>query len=256
MINKIASNNFKASSFSTYDFSTLYTTLPHNLIKDKLISLIEQTFAREKCSYLAIDHRQAFFTNEILDKYKNWTCLDMCSALIFLIDNLFVQFNNKLFKQTVGIPMGSNCAPLIADLFLYCYERDFMLRLGKENNLNLIQCFNKTSRYIDDILNMNNPFFNNHIQDIYPKELILTKSSSSDTDVVFLDLHLTIKDNCVKTSLYDKRDDFNFDIVNFPFLDGNIPKGPSYGIYISQLVRYVRACSCIEDFNQRNIILT
>ena len=78
----------------------------------------------------------------------------------------------------------------------------------------------------------------------------------SNTDAAYLDLHLTIYNNMIKTSLYDKRDDYNFEIVNFPFLDGNIPKGPSYGIYISQLVRYAIACSCVKDFNDRNRILT
>ena len=143
----------------------------------------------------------------------------------------------------VGIPMGTNCAPLIADLFLFCYERDFMLNLSKSNQIDLIQKFNRTSRYIDDILNLDNPCFEKYIDKIYPKELILNKTNVSSTDVSFLDLHLTLNNNVLKTSLYDKRDDFNFDIVNFPYLDGNIPKGPSYGTYISQLVRFARICS-------------
>ena len=143
----------------------------------------------------------------------------------------------------VGIPMGTNCAPLIADLFLFCYERDFMLNLSKSNQIDLIQKFNRTSRYIDDILNLDNPCFEKYIDKIYPKELILNKSNVFSTDVSFLDLHLTLNKNVLKTSLYDKRDDFNFDIVNFPYLDGNIPKGPSYGTYISQLVRFARICS-------------
>ena len=115
--------------------------------------------------------------------------------------------------------MGTNCAPLIADLFLFCYERDFMLYLSKTKQIDLIQNFNRTSRYIDDILNLDNPYFANYINNIYPKELTLIKSNVSSTDSSFLDLHLTIKNNVLTTSLYDKRDDFNFDIVNFPYLD-------------------------------------
>ena len=90
----------------------------------------------------------------------------------------------------VGIPMGTNCAPLIADLFLFCYERDFMLNLSKSNHIDLVQKFNRTSRYIDDILNMDNPYFEQYIHTIYRKELILNKSNVSSTDVSFLDLHL------------------------------------------------------------------
>jgi hypothetical protein len=256
VIDKIENKKYKVSQVSTYDFSTLYTTLPHALIKSKLVSLIEKTFAREKCSYLALNTKTAFFTNQMLDNYIIWTGLDFCAALTFLLDNLFVEFNGKIFKQIIGVPMGTNCAPLIADLFLYCYESEFMLELSKTKQVDLIQCFNLTSRYIDDILNLDNPFFAQYIHKIYPNELVLNLSCLSNTDAAYLDLHLTINNNMIKTSLYDKRDDFNFEIVNFPFLDGNIPKGPSYGIYISQLVRYARACSCIKDFNDRNLILT
>ena len=117
VIDKIKIRKYKVSQVSTYDFSTLYTTLPHILIKSKLISLIEKTFAREKCSYLALISKISFFTNQILDKYIIWTCLDFCEALTFLLDNLFVEFNGKIFKQIIGVPMGTNCAPLIADLF-------------------------------------------------------------------------------------------------------------------------------------------
>ena len=173
VVNKIKSFNYNSSHLSTYDFSTLYTTLPHKLIKDKLTSLIEITFAREKCTYIALNAKTAFFTNQILDNYTTWTCSDFCSALNFLLDNLFIKFNGKLFKQMVGIPMGTNCAPLIADIFLFCYERDFMLNLSKSNQIDLIQKFNRTSRYIDDILNMDNPYFEQYIHTIYPKVLIL-----------------------------------------------------------------------------------
>ena len=72
----------------------------------------------------------------------------------------------------------------------------------------------------------------------------------------FLDLHLSISDGFVKTKLYDKRDDFDFDIVNFPFLDGDVPRSASYGVYISQLIRFARVSSHVDDFNSRNKVLT
>ena len=71
-----------------------------------------------------------------------------------------------------------------------------------------------------------------------------------------LDLHLSITNNSVSTKIYDKRDDFAFDIVNFPHLDGDVPRATSYGIYISQLIRFARGCSCVKDFNERNLTLT
>ena len=107
--------------------STLYTALPHNLIKDKLIDLVERTFQREGSPYLACNDRNAFFTSEKPKKYNAWSCQNVCDALTFLLDNIFIRFGTKLYRQVVGIPMGTNCAPLVADLFLFCYERDFMM---------------------------------------------------------------------------------------------------------------------------------
>ena len=73
----------------------------------------------------------------------------------------------------------------------------------------------------------------------------------SDTETLFLDLHLSISDGFVKTTIYDKRDDFDFDIVNIPFLDGDDPRSTSDGVYISQLVRFARMSSHVDDFNTR-----
>ena len=78
---------------------------------------------------------------------------------------------------------------------------------------------------------------------------------TSDTEVAFLDLHLSISNDIVSTKIYDKRDDFDFEIVNFPFLDGDVPRSISYGVYISQLIRFARASSHVPYFNTRNKLL-
>ena len=91
---------------------------------------------------------------------------------------------------------------------------------------------------------------------IYPAELQLNKANASDTEAAFLDLNLSIHNDIVSTKIYDKRDGFNFDIVNFPFLDGHVPQRSSYGVYISQLFRFARASSHVTDFNNRNKFLT
>ena len=145
--------------------------------------------------------------------------------------------------------MGTNCAPLVADLFLFCYERDFMLSLSEDNQYDVIEAFNSTSRYVDDLLNIDNNFFDSMLNRIYPSELQLSKANVSDAEASFLDLHLSISDGFVKTKIYDKRDDF-------PFLDGNVPRSASYGVYISQLIRFARVSSHVDDFNTRNKVLT
>ena len=152
--------------------------------------------------------------------------------------------------------MGTNCAPLVADLFLYCYERDFMLSLSPSTQSDVIDAFNNTSRYLDDILNIDNPFFAHLVHSIYPRELTLNKANSTDTVVSFLDLHLSVVNDNIIIKIYDKRDDFNFNIVNYPQLDGDVPRTTSYGVYISQLIRFGRACSDVTEFNIRNKHIT
>ena len=106
--------------------------------------------------------------------------------------------------------MGTNCAPLVADLFLYCYENDFMDSPNHDNQADVIEAFNSTSRYLDDLLNIDNPYFEGVVNQIYPPELQLNKANISD-------LHLSVANGFVSSKIYDKRDGFDFDIVNFPF---------------------------------------
>ena len=130
------------------------------------------------------------------------------------------------------------------------------MSLSGDKQADVIDAFNTTSRYLDDILNINNVYFDNMVSQIYPSELQLNKANTSDTEAAFLDLHLSISDDIVSTKIYDKRDDFDFEIVNFPFLDGDVPRSASYGVYISQLIRFARASSYVADFNNRNKLLT
>ena len=98
-----------------------------------------------------------------------------------------------------------------------------MLSLSEDTQSDVMEAFNSTSRYLDDLLNIDNNFFDSMVNRIYPGELQLYKANLSDTEASFLDLHLSISDGFVKTKIYDKRDDFDFDIVNFLFLDGDVP---------------------------------
>ena len=116
----------QASTISTCDFSTLYTTLPHNLIKNQIVDLIENTFRHEEVLYLACNEEHAFFASEERKKYDLWSCQKVTDAVIYLLDNIYIIFGSKLYRQNVGIPMGTNCAFLVVDLFLFCYKRDFI----------------------------------------------------------------------------------------------------------------------------------
>ena len=132
-----------------------------------------------------------------------------------------------VYQEILGIPIGTNCAPLIADMFLFCYERDFMSNLHKSKRYDLIDMFNDTSRYLGDIFTIDNREFEKHFPDIYPTELQLNKANTSDKET-FLDLNIKVMGSDVHTSVYDKRDDFGFPIVNFPWLSGDVHRLQSY----------------------------
>jgi len=106
-------------------------------------------------------------------------------------------------------------------------------------------------------LSLNNSRFGDFVDRIYPIELEIKDTTDTDTSASYINLHLEIDSvGRLRTKRYDKRDDFNFPIVNFPFLCSNIPAIPAYGVYISQLIRYSRACDSYQDFLDRGLPLT
>ena len=241
------------TSIKSFDFSTLYTTIPHQKLKERLTSIIRNAFifknGNRRYKYLVLGHEETYFVKEHSDSKNKYSEDDIIKMLEFLVDNIFVVFAGKVFQQTVGIPMGTNCAPLLADIFLYSYEADFIQSLLSTGKKHLASRFNLTYRYIDDVLSINNPEFENYLGQMYPAELEIKDTTESTTSASYLDLLLSIgRDGQLHTSIYDKRDDFNFHITNFPFLSSNIPSSPAYGVFISQLIRYSRACSSYECF--------
>ena len=113
-----------------------------------------------------------------------------------------------------------------------------MTSLSDDKQADIIDTFNTTSRYLDDISNINNVYFDNMVNKIYPSEHQLNKANTSDTEDAFLDLHLSISNDIVSSKIYDIRHDFDFEIVDFPFLDGDVPRSTSYGVYIAQLIHF------------------
>ena len=145
---------------------------------------------------------------------------------------------------------------IAAPLIILGFERDFMDSLSHDSQVDVIETFNSTSRYLDDLLNIDTPYFEGMVNQIYPPGLQLNKANTTDTEAPFLHLHLSIADGFISSKIYDKRDDFDVDIVNFAFLDGDVPRRASYGVYISQVIRFARVCNHVANFNARNICLT
>ena len=145
--------------------------------------------------------------------------------------------------------MGTNCTPLLADIFLYSYEAEFIQSLLSIWKKKIASQLNFTYRYIDNAFTINNADFENYLGQMYPAELEIKDTTESNTSASYLDLLLSIEsDDQLRTSLYDKRDDFNCHITNFPFLSSNFPSPQAYGVFISQLIRYARACSSYDCF--------
>ena len=230
---------------STYDFSTLYTRLPHTLIKERLLNMIEHAYKKLYKRMYALscycNDKIAFFTSADHRGYKFLSCQIVCVAISYLLGNTNIRFGNKLYRQIFGDSMGTDCAPLVADLRLFYYERDFMTSLSNDNQADIIESFNSTSRYLDNLFDIENPYFEGMINQIYPPKLQLNKAYTSETETPFLDFHLSISNGFVSSKIYDKHD-------KFTFLDDDIPCQPIYGVYISQLKRFAKVFSHVEDF--------
>ena len=234
----------KPMQYIYIDFSTLYTTIPHDKLKSRLCNIIRQAFrfknGKKRYEYIVVGYNSTYFVKDHSNAKHKYTENDIVRMIDFLIDNIFVECGGEIFQQVIGIPMGTNCAPLLADLFLYSYEAEFIQTLIKSGKRQLAKSFNFTFRYIDDVLSLNNSKFSDYINDIYPEELEIKETTDNSTSSSFLDLLLEFdNDNRLRVKIYEN--DFDFNIVNYPFLCGNIPHSPSYGDYISQLIRYARA---------------
>lgn len=244
-----------AKNVYTYDFSTLYTNIPHDDLKERMRWLIGKSFYNDSKQFMYISNRDATW-------YKRRGTLkvskdDLLTHIDYLIDNVYITVGEHIFRQTVGIPMGTDCAPFLANLYLYALEFNYLNDLMK-HDIHTARKLSKSHRYIDDLLIFNSDgIMNEHKTKIYPKELILNNENEHEKHCTFLDINITVNRNkTITTNVYDKRDDFNFTINNFPNVSGNIHAARSHGIIISQLIRYSKICMNLDDFIERTNTMT
>ena len=240
-INKLNKRN-KACRVSTFDFSTLYTKIPHNKLLHVLNNLIDFCFNGGGKSFIAVDRYSAKWVDEFDKKKFMFTKASLKKSVKYILNNCFFSFGNKIFQQVIGIPMGSDPAPFMANLFLFFYENKWVLKT-KKSNLKHARMFGNTFRFIDDLIAINDGgLFENNYMDIYPEELELKKENKEDRDATFLDLNIHINDkNNFNISLFDKRDEFPFSIVRMPFLESNIPSKMFYSSLGAEVLRIGRA---------------
>jgi hypothetical protein len=259
LLDNLKSRSFsQVSSIKTFDFSTLHTTLPHDKLKTRLKETIHKAFSHRNdgSKFVVLGYNSTYFSNKI---QKGKTCYpeeQVISMLEYFIDNIFVSFGGALFQQVVGKPMGTNCVSRLADLFLYSYESEFLQNLLKDKKIHEARAFNFTYRYIDDVLSINNPRFAEFLPLIYPPELEIKETTDTASSASFLDLYLEFYNSGqLSNKIDDKRDDFNFKIINVLNMCINISPSPAYGVYISQLIHYARASSKYSDFLKRHLYL-
>ena len=242
-------NNYD-KNIITYDFETLYTKIPHNKLKRNIKTFISTLFEYKKRKYINISSKSAQFSDKV-SKHGSFTELEIIHQIDFTIDNCFISYNHLVFKQTIGIPMGTNCASHLANIFLHIYEKTFICKLMEEGNIEYISKLGTIFRYQDDLINFGNSNIANDIlNNIYPKDMIIKNTNLSSNNVTYLDLAITMKDDQYHYKSYDKRKDFNFSIINFPNLQGNIPNNPAYGVFTSQIILYCATNMHIEDFKK------
>ena len=248
----------RVKSISTFDFSTLYTKLPHKNLVEVLNSLIEFVFNGGRKTpdgnrkFISIKGNSCFFSRT--KQETSFTKEQVKMMVDHLVTQAFFTFGNLVFLQTIGIPMGIDPAPFWANLYLYHYESRFITHLSKTDRYRGFK-FRNCFRFIDDACSINDSDeFSNSYGDIYPKDLQL-KCEHKGTQATFLELDITIKDGVFSYKLYDKRDAFPFHIVRMPDISGNIPNHVFYGSVYSELLRIARATLSYEDFLNKAKIL-
>ena len=246
----------------------MYTTIPHDSLLNAIRSCTEEAFEWEANDReIESKNLRLSWTKQDGEVSVNWirsgrstaNCKDSMSFSLeeliagvqFLVDNTYIVNGASIRRQVIGIPMGTNCAPSLANLFLYYYESRFIDRLSVENS-EKAALFHLTFRYIDDTLSIDNPEWMSVVKqgDLYPPELKLNDTTPTEEGeaVHFLGMDILGGDSRFALSVYDKREAFSFPVRRYPHMASLIPQSIPYGVFLGQLHRGYRICSAASDF--------
>ena len=217
---------------------------------------MEFAFRGGQWNYIRVYKDKAYWCRSSTNRPNVYTQECILELLNFIIDNIYAKVGDFVFRQAIGIPMGTDCAPFLANLYLYALEFEFMAKLQSEKRYSTLRKFRSCRRYIDDLFTVNNEdFFSRYAGEICPKSLVLNRENKENHVCSFLDLCIRIDDGHISTKIYDKRDDFPFTVRNFPHLSGEVPFRQSHGTFVSQIIRYTTACDKFEDVLTRSNLL-
>jgi hypothetical protein len=237
-----------AKSISTYDFSSLYTNIPHDKLLMVLNAIVDFAFNGGTREYISVTKSGANYVKNITNVKQWYTQTTIKKCIKFILENCQFTVGQSVYRQKIGIPMGSDPAPFFANFFLFYYESDWMEKLKKEEKGKAYK-YGNIFRFIDDLIAMNDDNeFHNSYKKIYPPELQLNKENDSETHATFLDIDIQIINKKFVTKLYDKRDSYKFDIVRLPYKHSNMPSKMFYATIGAEILRICRATSGCADF--------
>lgn len=257
----------------TGDFSTMYTTIPHEDLLERIQRVLEEAWAFRS-------EKEGVHTDKLFIQWSSFTgraswmsgddtreshstcfhtmsCESVMELTRFLVENTFLLNGGQLRRQVVGIPMGTNCAPALANLYLYSYECEFMDRIVISHGAEYARSFHESYRFIDDTLSVHNPHWREWVSvpadegGIYPRELTLNDTTVSETRVHFLGMEIEDprrEDGKLVVNVFDKRKEFPFSVRRYPHTCSVIPRSIPYGVFTGQLHRFSRICSDARSF--------
>ena len=200
--------------------------------------------------YIRVNSKNATWRDKlpVNSKCVHFDQKELMEAVELLLENIYIKFKNSVYKQNVGIPIGSDCAQELANLYLLSYEYSYVMSL-RDNGHEDSHFLQYPNRYIDDLLSLNDSGYIERVyKDIYPDVMVLNKTNNTPDKATYLDINIEIINGKFVTKIYDKRRDFNFKIISLPHISGNVPVTPTYGVFISQVHRFFTANNSIEGF--------
>ncbi len=249
----------KAKSIQTFDFSTLYTNIPLDKIYQNLEELLTKMFGMDGTKLashipdlvqVCVSKKKQFWSKKSYNSYKTYDLTKTLEALKAILFNNYVKCGPYIFHQKQGIPMGDNCSPFLADLFLSWLEYKYMMNLIKTDKQLAIKLSNNC-RFLDDIEVVNYIGFDKLAKEIYPKELILENTNESTNHDNFLDLSISINKERFVIGIFHKTEHYDFEVTSFSYADSNISEKIGYNTFYSQLVRFSRVCTTLDNFEYR-----
>jgi hypothetical protein len=240
----------RAKSINTFDFEQMYTNIVHNELKTRIKMAIDLAFDRQNkfgSSFIAMTEKSVHWCKSkssgvTISREKLTMWVD------FLIDNTYFTFGNTVWRQIIGIPMGTSCAPLLANIFLFSYEFEYV-RSTMRSDFRLC-CLLKGSRLIDDLTVLNDRDQMESLwKTIYPDSLTLKKINENANSANVLDLAISVNPNhTFDVDLYDKRADFKFNVIRFPHFDSNLSFNTKRNVFISRSLAISNICSNSINF--------